>query len=92
MTDEAMAAPPTVVLAAGVGEIAAVTLAVCDVALEAALTICTIVEEVDVVLLVMPFKPGMTAMSIVAVILLNPLKWRNFTSSQQLSQNWSFYS
>ena len=44
MIDEAMAAPPTVVLAAG-------TSAACDMALEVALTICTIVEEVDVVLL-----------------------------------------
>ena len=91
MTDEAMAAPPTVVLAAGFGEIAAGTLAVCDVALEVALTICTSIEEVDVVLLVMPSKPGMTAISIVAVVLLNSLKWRNFSNSQ-VSQTWSFYS
>ena len=51
--DEATAALPTVVLVAGVGDIAAGTLAACDMALEVALTICAIVEEVDVVLLLM---------------------------------------
>ena len=51
--DEAMTAPRTVVLAAGVGAIAAGTLTACDMALEVALTICAIVEEVDVVLLLM---------------------------------------
>ena len=80
--DEAMAAPPIIVLAAGVGDIATCTLAACDMALEVSLAICAIVEEVDVVLLVIP---GMIAISIVAIIPFNPLKWRNSSNSQQLS-------
>ena len=89
--DEAIAAPPTDVLAAGVGDIAAGNLAACDMALEVALTICTIVEEVDVVLLVMPFIPGMMATSMVVIIPFNSLKWRSFSNSQQLSQHKSSY-
>ena len=90
--DGAMAAPPTVVLAAGIGVIAAGNFAACDMALEVAVMICTIVEEVDVVLLVMPFIPGMMAVSIVAIIPFNSLKWRNFSNSQQLSHDRSSYS
>ena len=78
--DEAMAAPPIVVLAAGVGDIAAGTSTACDMALEVAFAICAIVEEVDVVLLLMPFIPGMMAISIVAIIPFNSLKWRSFSN------------
>ena len=80
ISDEAMAAPPTVVLAAGVGDIAAGTLAACDMALEVASTICTIAEEVDVVRPLMPFIPGMMATSIVAIIPFNSLTWRRVSN------------
>ena len=66
-----MAAPPIVVLAAGGVDIAAGTLDACDMALEVALTICAIVEEVDVVLLLMPFIPGTMAISIITIIPFN---------------------
>ena len=79
-----MAAPRTVVLTAGVGEIAADTLTTCDMALEVTLTICAIVEEVNVVLLLMPFIPGsMMVICIVAISTFIPLKWREFSNSQQ---------
>lgn len=52
--DEAIAAPPIVVLVSGVGDIAAG-----DMALAA---------EVDVVLLAMPFMPGMLVISTFAII------------------------
>ena len=68
MMDEAMAAPPIVVLAAGMGDIAVGTMAAGDMALAVAMTICAIVEEVDVVLVAMPFIPGMLAISIFAVL------------------------
>lgn len=66
--DEAIAAPPIVVLAAGVGDIAVGTMAAGDMALAVAMTICATVEEVDVVLVAMPFMPGMLAISIFAVV------------------------
>ncbi len=67
--DEAIAAPPIVVLAAGVGDTAAGTMAVGDMTLAVSITMCATVEEVDVVLVAMPFMPGMLAISIFAVIL-----------------------
>ena len=62
--DKAIAAPPMVVLAAGVGDIAAGTMAVGEIAFAVSMTMCAIVEEVDVVLVAMPFMPGILAMSI----------------------------
>ena len=61
--DEAIAAPPIVVLAAGVGDMAAV-----DIALAVAITIFAIVEEVEVAPLAMPVMPAMLAISIFAVV------------------------
>ena len=60
--DEAIAAPPIVVLAVGLGDKTAG-----DMALAVAMTICAIIEEVDVVLVAIPFMPGMLALSIFAV-------------------------
>ena len=71
--DEAIAAPPIVVLAAGIGDMATGTMAVDDMALAVAMTICATVEEVDVVLVAMPFMPGMSAISIFAVVLFQLL-------------------
>ncbi len=68
--DEAIAAPPIVVLAAGVGDMAAGTMAVGDMALAVPITMFATAEEVDVVLVAMPFMPGMLAISIFAVILI----------------------
>lgn len=65
--DDAIAAPPMVVLAAGIGGMADGTLAAGDMALAVAMTICVIVEEVDVVLVAIPFMPGMLAISIFAL-------------------------
>lgn len=65
--DEAIAASPIVVLAAGVGDIAAGSIAVGDIAFAVSMTICAI-EEVDVVLVAMPFIPGILAISIFAVV------------------------
>lgn len=65
---EAIAAPPMVVLAAGVGDRAVGTMAAGDMALAVAITMWAVAEEVDMVLLVaMPFMPGMLAISIFAV-------------------------
>lgn len=64
--DEAIAAPPTVVLAAG-------TMAACDIALEVALTFCAVTEEIDVVLLLIPFILSLMAVVIVAIIPFNSL-------------------
>lgn len=66
--DAAIAACPIVVLAAGVGDIAAGTMAVGDMAFMVSTTMCAIVEDVDVVLVAMPFMPGMLAISILAVV------------------------
>ena len=66
--DEAIAAFPIVVLAAGVGDIAAGSMAVDDIAFAVSMTMCAIVEEVDVVLVAMPFIPGILAISILAVV------------------------
>lgn len=66
--DEAIAAAPIVVLAAGFGDIAVGTMAAGDMALAVAMTICATVEEVDVVLVAMPFMPGMLAISIFAAV------------------------
>ena len=66
--DEAIAASPIVVLAAGVGDIAAGSMAVGDIAFAVSMTMCAIVEEVDVVLVAMPFMPGILAISIFAVV------------------------
>ena len=65
--DEAIAAPPIVVLAAGIG----------DMALAVAMIICVIVEEVDVVLVGIPFTPGMLAISIFAVFPFHSLDRRS---------------
>ena len=82
--NEAMAAPPAGVLAAGMGDIAAGTLAVCNMALDVSLAVCTMVEGIDVVLLVMPFILGMMAISVVAFIPFNSLTCR-ISNSQQVS-------
>ena len=74
--DEAIAAPPIVVLAAGIGDMAGGTLAGGDMALAVAMTICVIVEEVDVVLVGIPFMPGMLAISIFAVFTFHSLERR----------------
>lgn len=66
--DEAIAACPIVLLAAGVGDMAAGAIAVGDIAFMVSTTMCAIVEEVDVVLVAMPFMPGMLAISILAVV------------------------
>ena len=63
MIDEAIAAPPIVVLAAGVGDIAAGTIVTAEMALVAAMATFAIVE-VDVMQIDMPFKTGKLAMSI----------------------------
>lgn len=65
--DDAIAAPPMVVLAARIG----------DMALAVAMTICVIVEEVDVVLVAIPFMPGMLAISIFAVFPFHSLDRRS---------------
>lgn len=69
--DEAIAAPPIVVLVAGIDDMTAETLAAGGMALAVAMTICATVEEVEVVLVAMPFMPGMLAISIFAVVLFN---------------------
>ena len=85
--DEAIAAPPIVVVAAGVGDIAAGPIAVGDMAFAVAMTICATVDEVDVVMVAMPFIPGMLAISIFAVV---PFQFLNRRDG--LSVEWySFY-
>lgn len=64
---EAIAAPPMVVLAAGVVDRAVGTMAAGDMALAVAITMWAVAEEVDVVLVAMPFMPDMLAISIFAV-------------------------
>lgn len=66
-----------VVLAAGIGDMAGGTLAAGDMALAVAMTICVIVEEVDVVLVAIPFMPGMLAISIFAVFPFHSLDRRS---------------
>lgn len=66
--DEAIAAPPIVVLVVGAGDIADGRVATGDKTLAVAMTICAIVEEVEVVLLAIPFMPGMLAIFIFAVV------------------------
>ena len=61
-------------LAAGIGDMAGGTLAAGDMALAVAMTICAIVEEVDVVLVAIPFMPGMLAISISAVFPFHSLE------------------
>lgn len=83
--DEAIAAPAIVVVAAGVGDIAAGTIAVGDMAFAVAMTICATVDEVDVVMVAMPFMPGMLAISIFAVVLFPLLDRRNGLSVDRYS-------
>lgn len=66
-----------VVLAAGIGDMAGGTLAGGDMALAVAMTICVIVEEVDVVLVAIPFMLGMLAISICAVFPFHSLDRRS---------------
>ncbi len=70
MIEEAIAAPSVVVLAIGVDDMGAGTVAAGDMALAVAMIICATVEDVDVVLVVMLFMLGILAMSIFAVVLL----------------------
>lgn len=74
--DEAIAAPPIVVLATDADVLAACIITADDMALAVAMTICAIVEEVEVVLVAMPFMPAMLAISIFAVFLFQFLDRR----------------
>lgn len=66
--DEAIAAPPIAVLIAGVGGVDVGDIAAGDMALAVAMTICAILDDIDVVLVAMPFMPGMLAISIFTAV------------------------
>lgn len=78
--DEAIAAPPIVVLATDADVLAAGIITADDMALAVAMTICAIVEEVEVVLVAMPFMPAMLAISIFAVFLFQFLDRRGVSN------------
>lgn len=80
--DEAMAAPPIVVLATEIAVLAAGTITADDMTLAVARTIFAIVEEVEVVLVAMPFMPAMLAMSIFAVVLFQSLDTHGVSNYQ----------
>lgn len=71
--DEAMAAPAIVALATDIVVLAVGFMAADDMVLADAMTICATAEEVEVVLVTMPFNPGMLAISIFAVLPLQSL-------------------
>ena len=84
--DEAIAAPPIIMLVAGVGDLAAGVIATDSMALAVGMTSCDIVDEVDAVLEIMPLMPDMAAILTFAVVTAQFLARRGGFSCQWYSQ------
>ena len=79
-------------LAARIGVIAAGTVAAGEIALAVATIICAIVDEVDVVLVAMPFMPGMLAISVLAVVPSHSLNRRSLFDDRLVCLKMLFYT